>query len=60
LGKDYIECHHTIPVSELPQGAKTRLEDVVLVCSNCHHMIHRKRPWLAVEEVRGLLSRMIG
>jgi len=56
LGADYIECHHTIPVSEMLEEAKTKLEDVVLVCSNCHRMIHRKRPWLGVAEIRTLLT----
>ena len=24
----------------------------VLVCSNCHKMLHRKRPWLSKEELK--------
>ncbi len=31
----------------------SKLEDLVLVCSNCHRMIHRKRPWLSATELRG-------
>ena len=55
LGEGYIECHHTAPLSELDAPTQTRLEDVVLVCSNCHRMIHRHRPWLSAEQVRLLL-----
>ena len=55
LGKGYIECHHTIPISDYGLGEKTRVQDLALVCSNCHRMLHRKRPWLGVEE----LSRLI-
>jgi len=55
VGKDYIECHHTLAVSELPDGATTRLEDVVVVCSNCHRMIHRRKPWLAIDAIRQLV-----
>ena len=55
IGEDFIECHHTIPVSELKSGGKTRLEDVALLCSNCHRMVHRRRPWLRLEELRNLL-----
>ena len=51
-GKDYIECHHTKPVSELRPGQKTKLSDLSLVCSNCHRMIHLKKPWLSIEELR--------
>jgi 5-methylcytosine-specific restriction protein A len=56
LGKDFIECHHTVPVSDMAPGAVTKIKDVVLVCSNCHRMLHRKRPWLRVEDVRTLLA----
>src|SRR5690606_19548440 len=33
IGEDFIEAHHTVPVSELhPDGGETRLEDIALVC----------------------------
>ena len=51
-GEGFIECHHTKPVSELKVGEKTKISDLSLVCSNCHRMIHRKRPWLSVEELK--------
>lgn len=38
--QDYIECHHTIPIFK---GERiTKLEDLALVCSNCHRMLHRR------------------
>lgn len=46
VGKGYIECHHNLPVSEYIEGQKTKKEDLSLVCSNCHRMLHRKRPWI--------------
>jgi len=56
LGKDYIECHHTIPVCELDCGNTTKLKDVALVCSNCHRILHRKRPWLSIDKLRERLK----
>lgn len=56
LGDGFIECHHTVPIHTLQEGAQTRLEDVALVCSNCHRMIHRSRTWLEVGELRGRLQ----
>lgn len=53
-GDGFIECHHTKPVSELRAGEKTKLRDLALVCSNCHRMIHRKRPWLSIEQLKAL------
>jgi 5-methylcytosine-specific restriction protein A len=53
-GVGFIECHHTKPVSD-GVGQKTRLADLALVCANCHRMIHARRPWLTLDELRGLL-----
>lgn len=47
VGKGYIEAHHIVPLSELSGTTQTKVEDLALVCSNCHRMIHRKRPWLS-------------
>lgn len=57
LGKGYIECHHTIPVSEYVENTLTRVKDIALVCSNCHRMLHRKRPWLDIDELLELLRK---
>lgn len=46
LGKNFIEAHHIKPVSKMADGEKTRIDDIVMVCSNCHSMLHRKKPWL--------------
>jgi predicted HNH restriction endonuclease len=34
------------------------LDDLAIVCSNCHRMIHRTRPMMSVEEFRELLRRL--
>ena len=56
-GREFIEAHHTKPVSELRQdGEKTQKEDIALVCANCHRMLHRKRPWLKMNELKKLTN----
>jgi 5-methylcytosine-specific restriction enzyme A len=55
-GKGFIECHHTIPVSTLKAGGRTRVVDLALVCSNCHRMIHRRAEWLTMGQLRELTS----
>jgi 5-methylcytosine-specific restriction protein A len=55
-GEGFIECHHTKPVSTLIEGAKTHIRDLALVCANCHRIIHRGSPWLAVEKLRDQLK----
>ncbi|MFN8431754.1 MAG: HNH endonuclease [Spirosomataceae bacterium] len=59
VGLGYIEAHHTFPISELTEETQTKPEDIALVCSNCHRMLHRQRPWLSMEGLKGLLKRMI-
>jgi|SRR6516164_5113177 len=54
-GARFIEAHHIKPVHTLVPGSKTRLEDLVLLCSNCHRMVHVQRPWLTVQELKQLL-----
>jgi 5-methylcytosine-specific restriction enzyme A len=55
MGEDFIECHHTLAVSELGPNSKTKIDDVVLLCPNCHRIVHRRRPWLRVNELRTIL-----
>jgi len=55
-GYGYIECHHKIGVSNMNEDDVTRLEDLALVCSNCHRMIHRKKDWLTISELKEILS----
>ena len=57
LGDGYIEIHHTKPVHTLAAGTKTELEDLALLCANCHRMAHRKRNPLSLEQIRTLLRQ---
>ena len=56
LGFKYIECHHRVPLSEFSSSTKTGLNDLALVCSNCHRMLHRQVDTLSVEGLKQLLS----
>ncbi|WP_258297657.1 HNH endonuclease [Paenibacillus peoriae] len=50
-GKDFIEGHHKKPVSEMKEGETTKVEDIGMLCSNCHRMIHRI-PMVSIEELK--------
>lgn len=41
IGKGYIECHHLTPLGSLNAETITALEDLALVCANCHRMLHK-------------------
>jgi 5-methylcytosine-specific restriction protein A len=55
LGRGFAECHHRSPLSEVAQARATRLTDLAIVCANCHRMLHRRRPWLTIEELASLI-----
>lgn len=54
-GRDFIECHHTVPVSSLGENGQTNVKDLALVCANCHRMLHASRPWWSIEETKEAL-----
>jgi len=56
-GEGFAECHHTKPVSSLRPNEKTKLSDLIVLCANCHRMVHRRRPWLTLSELRGILGK---
>jgi 5-methylcytosine-specific restriction endonuclease McrA len=57
LGDAYIECHHKVPLSSSNGQHSTCLEDLALVCSNCHSMLHRSRQGISVEQLREIVER---
>lgn len=56
LGKNFIEAHHIKPVSQMTENEKTSIDDIVMVCSNCHSMIHRKKPWLTIDKIKSIVE----
>ena len=56
LGYGFIECHHDRPLAELRHQQKVKTSDLSLVCSNCHRILHRTRPWLTVLQLTNALE----
>ncbi|MDM0032857.1 HNH endonuclease [Variovorax sp. J22P271] len=54
-GSGLIDVHHTKPVHTLVEGGRTRIEDLALLCANCHRVVHSSRKWLSVAEVAELV-----
>lgn len=52
LGEGLIDVHHTKPVHTLAPGEKTRFSDLILLCANCHRLVHASRKWLTLEQIR--------
>jgi hypothetical protein len=57
IGVGFIEAHHTIPVSNKRGILRTKPSDIAVVCPNCHRMLHRKRPWLKMSDLKNLIVK---
>lgn len=55
LGSSYIEAHHTVPVSSMSEVKVTKVEEIALVCANCHRMLHRGEHLLTVDELQKIV-----
>jgi hypothetical protein len=43
-------------LSELTEERPTRIDEIALVCSNCHCMLHKRRPWLGIQELSAIIA----
>lgn len=55
-GVDYIEAHHLVPISSLENEQENTISALVLLCANCHRMIHSRTPPLSLEELKELIA----
>ncbi|MWV13735.1 HNH endonuclease [Pseudomonas sp. R-28-1W-6] len=56
-GTGLIDVHHSRPLHTLEPGQKTRLEDLILLCANCHRVVHASRHWLSLEQLKAALQK---
>lgn len=57
LGSGVIECHHTKPIATLSSGYKTHIDDLALICANCHRVLHKGN--YTISSLRGIVRREI-
>ena len=55
-GRSVIECHHTRPLHKLVDGDTTWLDDLALVCTNYHRLIHGGQSWLTLQYLSSRLT----
>lgn len=58
LGKGYIEVHHVKPLASLEDEVTVNPEsDLIVLCSNCHRMIHKKKnSVLSLTELKNIIE----
>jgi 5-methylcytosine-specific restriction enzyme A len=40
IGQDFAQVHHKLPLGNRVKNEKTLLDDLAIVCCNCHAMLH--------------------
>ena len=57
--KNHLVAHHLFPIALRKKSNITKLDDIALVCSNCHTAIHSENPMLRIDSLRRKLNRNI-
>jgi len=57
IGADFCEVHHLKPLHSLKGETVTTLDDLAIVCSNCHRMIHRETPFLTPGDLQKRIKK---
>ena len=58
LGKNFIEVHHYKPISYFKENEITCIENLKIVCSNCHRMIHKGEPLKNYDAIQDIFEPM--
>ena len=57
IGRSFIHVHHLVELSTISGEYEVDpVKDLRPVCPNCHAMIHRKKPALSIEQIKGHLT----
>ena len=52
---NFLQCHLTVPITELNSSKHYAADDFITVCPNCHAVLHRNRPWLTKDDAGKIL-----
>jgi 5-methylcytosine-specific restriction protein A len=53
--KGIIEVHHIRPLHTLTPDTITSLDDLCLLCANCHRVIHTQNPWMTLDQLKSII-----
>ena len=61
LGNEFCEVHHKNPLAKVDNETQTSLEDLAIVCANCHRMIHHSQciqpTMMSIEQIKSLIKK---
>lgn len=57
IDRDCLVAHHISPIAGRSGASKTSLDDIALLCPNCHAVVHTEDPPISLEDLRKRLRR---
>ena len=58
IGKGFIEVHHVVPLARSGETDTNPKTDLVVLCANCHRMVHRRKDiCLSIQELKNYIRR---
>ncbi len=54
IGRNFIIAHHIETLASRRRSSVTRSEDIILICSNCHCIVHKTNPPISPAVLRRL------
>lgn len=59
-GIEYIEAHHKQQMASLDEERLSTVDDLVMLCANCHRVAHQRTPPYTVPELKAMIQRKRG
>jgi hypothetical protein len=59
-GIEYIEAHHKQQMASLDEERLSTVDDLVMLCANCHRIAHQRTPPYTVAELKAMIQRNRG
>ncbi len=56
-GIEYIEAHHKRAIADYDEDDETVVDDLAMLCANCHRMIHSQTPPLTIDELKKIIDQ---
>jgi hypothetical protein len=54
----FCEVHHLLPLKDAEGPRRTRLEDLAILCANCHRVVHLHNPPFTLDHLRQMLAKV--
>jgi len=55
IGRDCVVAHHINPIAHRSGPSRTSLDDIALLCPNCHAAVHTQDPPISLDDLRKML-----